>query len=67
MTNNLNKFQYYSKEHQAAILHTFKNFLILNEGFSEDQAQDELQYLIINGKQVTKNLLHYCSEAYWSK
>ena len=54
MTNNLNKFQYFSKEHQAAIMHTFKNFLIRNEGFSESQAQDELQYILINGKQVTK-------------
>ena len=54
MTNNLNKFEYYSKKHQLVILNTFKNFLIPYEGFSETQAKEELQYLIINGKQVTK-------------
>ena len=54
MTNNLNKFEYYSKKHQLVILNTFKNFLIRYEGFSETQAKEELQYLIINGKQVTK-------------
>ena len=54
MTNNLNKFQYFSKEHQSVILNTFKNFLIRYEGFSETQAQEEIKYLIINGKQVTQ-------------
>lgn len=54
MTNNLNKFQYFSKEHQLVILNTFKNSLICDEGFSEAQSQEELQCLIINGKQVTK-------------
>ena len=54
MPNNLNKFQYFSKEYQLVILNTFKNFLIRDEGFSEAQAQEEIKYLIINGKQVTK-------------
>lgn len=59
MSNNLNTFQYFSKEHQLVILNTFKNFLIRDEGFSEAQAQEELQYLIINGKQVTKTYYTY--------
>ncbi len=54
MPNNLNKFQYFSKKHQLVILNTFKNFLIPYEGFSETQSQEEIKYLIINGKQVTE-------------
>ena len=51
---HLNKYHYFSNEHKAMVLNTFKKFLVRDEGFSEQQAEDEVKFLIVNGKQVTK-------------
>ena len=51
---NLNKYHYFSDEHKAMVLNTFKKFLVRDEGFSEQQAEDEVKFLLVNGKQVTK-------------
>lgn len=51
---NLNKYHYFGNEHKAMVLNTFKKFLVRDEGFSEQQAEEEVTCLIVNGKQVTK-------------
>ena len=51
---NLNKYHYFSNEHKTMVLNTFKKFLVRDEGFSEQQAEEEVTFLIVNGTQVTK-------------